>query len=313
MRFVSKPATGTGGELHSAVGIDDGQNFVLPPKTLLKVVEERRAGECEFDGTAALVDACKALFDGQAPTPTTVVGGGTTGSKCDVGSETLAAAAAATIRTEITGEALWDWLETTQYHHGNDEHYDWHDSWYQAWVDRTLLPTTAPSTIYPVGQPLVVVEVTFFLPLALTADPIDPSDSGGGGGGGFYGYSDACAKLCDSVWQLSYADRTAYIRGNDEIVVATPLAMEQEWARGARWTDWSGKKFEDEVEWAYVVDGAAEEEVTPVGDHERGHGRWVLGDFCDHINRVVGSCIRETRGTGGWAGGAVDKGRSQER
>uniref|UniRef100_A0A6V2X9S2 Mono(ADP-ribosyl)transferase n=1 Tax=Emiliania huxleyi TaxID=2903 RepID=A0A6V2X9S2_EMIHU len=61
------------------------------------------------------------------------------------------------------------------------------------------------------------------------------------------------SKLNSSVRMLSFADRSAYIRGVHELTRTLVLTMEQEWQRGDTWTARNGQQHSGCDEWAYVV------------------------------------------------------------
>ena len=260
VRVKSKPSDGTG--LHSAVWLDGGNNAMLPPMTLFKLVDVQEPG-WEFDGTAALLAACKGLFN-KAPTP--------------------AGGAMLNGRLAVSREALEAWLE--------ENHPDGFfpaDEQCAAWLDMTLLPAGADSTIYPVNQRLIVVEATYMLPAtSALAAASSTAEAAAAAPASHRHHSDEYSKLCDTAAALVDQDRTVYIRGIAEIVFCPRLAMEEEWrGRDHVWADWSGRGFSALREWLYVTGEAAVEGQTPVGMHERGRGGWTIADFSDHANKLL--------------------------
>jgi hypothetical protein len=294
VRFVSKLSDDAG--LHSGIQLDAGErgDIVFPPMTLFKVVDEAAAGDWDFDGTVEFMAECRRIW-GSTPPPTQDRKG----------------------RLQVTREDFNIWLALN--HPNCQQEHLRGKPWggrSEAWVDENFLPDGAKSTIYPVQRPLIVVEATFLVPPKTTLGHDDGDSAGDGAaaaddtatgdgddtsdGKSGYGYSDQCSKLVDAAWQLSFADRTAYIRGTDEITVCPVLTMEQEWAQGRTWTDWSGRVFIDKDEWDYVVEGVPTEADTPVGRHEQGrncrgrwegteweHVGWTLDAFVFHINSIV--------------------------
>ena len=62
--------------------------------------------------------------------------------------------------------------------------------------------------------------------------------------------------MCESVVQLQYGTRDAFVQGLDDVLARPPLTLEQEFARDHSWSDWRGTTYSLRAEWVYV-NGAA--------------------------------------------------------
>ena len=69
-------------------------------------------------------------------------------------------------------------------------------------------------------------------------------------------------KLCSPA-ALLYADRSAFIRGLDDILAAPVLPMAHEFDRDQAWTDWKGVQYTAKAEWAYVNGPCIVAQCTP--------------------------------------------------
>jgi hypothetical protein len=69
------------------------------------------------------------------------------------------------------------------------------------------------------------------------------------------------------------------MRGFDEIVLALPLTMAEEWARDHRWTDWACKACGGLGEWDSVWNQPAVEGRGGNPSFDKGHGGMKLADF----------------------------------
>ena len=165
VRFVSRPcaamATGASALLHTAVDTGGG-GLMYPPLTKFSVVERREPGCWQHDATAAVVEACRRLFDGEAPTPVMEEQEGGQEGSDGGGSDSSRRRR----RLSISRNALWRWLEgdgrtVPGGGGGSRDPFDRHDGAQQEWVARTLFPDGTESSFFAVNQQLIVVHAAF--------------------------------------------------------------------------------------------------------------------------------------------------------
>ena len=91
----------------------------------------------------------------------------------------------------------------------------------------------APGGVYP-QQRLLVVSATYRPPRIGISVAMD--DRG---------------KLCGSTTTLHYSDRTAFVKGLDDLLAQPLLSMRQEFERELEWVDWKGTSYtaREEVGW----------------------------------------------------------------
>ena len=101
-------------------------------------------------------------------------------------------------------------------------------------------------------------------------------------------------KLCGSSATLRYGDRQQYIVGLGDIISASVLKIEQEFARDMSWTDWKGARYTLRDEFAYVT-GAAKRLAgrTPGTRDTNNDGRTV-----DQFQELANAHIRSRRAAG---------------
>jgi hypothetical protein len=175
VRFISAGRDGAG--LHTAV-FTDPANCAFPPMTLFTAVDVR-VGAFEFDGTEALLKACKRDYGGRAPTP---VPDASRGGRLHVGRQQLI-----------------EWLGEN--HSAGAMFKSDHPEYQRAidWFHEEMLPLGVESTIHTVNPTLVTVQATYLLPAAVEAAAAAAGGSGagvvgggvGGGGAGSSGLGEA--------------------------------------------------------------------------------------------------------------------------
>ena len=139
---------------------------------------------------------------------------------------------------------------------------------------------TAPTGV-TVRQRLLTVSATYRAPRRLDGE----ADASSG------------SKLCAPA-SLAYADRSAYIDGLDDILIAPSLSMEMEFDRDKAWADWKGVHYTLRGEWAYATGPAHSAECTP-GVRDRNNVSKKPRDFMAEVNahilsrRAEGSCRHE--------------------
>jgi hypothetical protein len=127
--------------LHSAV-FTDPFNCAFPPMTLFTAVDVR-VGAFEFDGTEALLRACKRLYGGLAPTP---VPDASRGGRLHVGRQQLIEWLGGNGQQALADDLASGVQGAIDYFHGS------------------FLPLGVESTIHTVNQTLVTVQATYLLP-----------------------------------------------------------------------------------------------------------------------------------------------------
>jgi hypothetical protein len=166
VRFISAGRDGAG--LHTAV-FTDPLNCAFPPMALFTAVDVR-VGAFEYDGTEALLRACKRNYGGRAPTPVPDASRGG--------------------RPHVGRQQLLEWLvETATPNSANEDLLSPESKYCQGatdWFHENMLPLGVESTIHTVNQTLVTVQATYLLPAAVEAAAAEAGGTGAGvaGGGG---------------------------------------------------------------------------------------------------------------------------------
>jgi hypothetical protein len=163
VRFVSAGRDMAG--LHTAV-FTDQLNCAFPPMTLFTAVDVQ-IGAFEYDGTEALLRACKQDYGGRAPTP---VPDASRGGRLHVGRQQLMEWIAANTAIPSEKHLLSDDPRLQQ------RAMQGFHKWY--------LPEGVESTIYTVNRTLVTVQATYLLPAAVEAAAAEAGGSGAGVAGG---------------------------------------------------------------------------------------------------------------------------------
>ena len=99
-------------------------------------------------------------------------------------------------------------------------------------------------------------------------------------------------KMCESIVNLRYGLRDAYIKGLDDLIASPVLTIEMEFSRNSEWTDWRGEKFRLRDTWAYVT-GPAKELNTGHGIRDRDNDGKTPDDFLASANGFISSRRRE--------------------
>jgi hypothetical protein len=99
---------------------------------------------------------------------------------------------------------------------------------------------------------------------------------------------DAEGKLCGNVATLlSYASRTAYVKGLDDILLHPVLSMAQEFDRELEWRDWKGMGYTLRSEWKYVSGIAKPLAGCTPGTRDAQNGGKTVNDFMSEANKFI--------------------------